>query len=124
MIVNLFGLIRNDMIEIEPVPVYFEHGQFVHVNEIAIEWKEKTSNINGFISSTLVDLCPVNPKQQILFFSQQHESNFMHYTPTHKAKYLIQCPSLQASVFQIHLSRQAEIEKIYFQIEISNAWNK
>ena len=124
MIVNLNGQIRNNMIDIEPTPVYFEHGQSVHVNEIVIEWKKTNSNIHGFISSTLVDLCPINPKQQLVFFSQYQESNFLHYTPTHEAKYLIQCPSLQASVFQITLSRQEEIEKIYIQLEISNARNK
>ena len=124
MIVNLYGQIINNVIEIEPTPVYFEHGQSVHVNEIAIEWKNSNSNIHGFISSTLVDLCPINPKQQLVFFSQYQESNFLHYTPTHEAKYLIQCPSLQASVFQITLSRQEEIEKIYLQLEISNARNK
>lgn len=124
MIVNLYGQIRNNLIEIEPTPVYFEHGQSVHVNEIVIEWKKSNSNIHGFISSTLVDLCPINPKQQLVFFSQYQESNFLHYTPTHEAKYLIQCPSLQASVFQITLSRQEEIEKIYLQLEISNARNK
>jgi len=124
MIVNLYGQIRNNLIEIEPTPVYFEHGQSVHVNEIVIEWKKTNSNIHGFISSTLVDLCPINPKQQLIFFSQYQESNFLHYTPTHEAKYLIQCQSLQASVFQITLSRQEEIEKIYLQLEISNARNK
>ena len=124
MIVNLYGQIINNVIEIEPTPVYFERGQSVHVNEIVIEWKNSNSNIHGFISSTLVDLCPINPKQQLVFFSQYQESNFLHYTPTHEAKYLIQCPSLQASVFQITLSRQEEIEKIYLQLEISNARNK
>ena len=93
MIVNLYGTVTGDMIEFEPAPIYFENGQLVHVNEIAIEWKQSVLNIHGIISSSLVDLCPINQKQQILFFNQQNASKFLHYTPTHKARYIIQCPS-------------------------------
>ena len=121
MIINLVGTVEDTLIHFETTPVYFEKNQFIHVNEIAIQWKHSQSQIYGSISSTLVDLSAVNMDQQILFFHQTHESKFLHYAPTHQAKYNIQCPSLQASVFNITLSERHEIEKIYLQIEITNA---
>ena len=124
MIINLHGKIKNDFIEFEPAPIYFEHGQCVQINEIAIHWQNEVSDIHGLICSSMVDLCPVNPKQQLLFFAQKNSTSLFHYSPTHTARYIIQCPSLQASVFQIQLSRQEKIEKIYIQLEISNARNK
>ena len=121
MIINLVGTCRDSIITFEPCPIYFEKNQFVHVNELAIEWKNQVSNIHGMISSSLVDLSPVNMNQQLLYFHQDHKSNLMYYSPTHFAKYKIQCPSLQASVFNITLSEKHEIEKIYLQLEITNA---
>ena len=121
MIINLVGTVKDTTIHFELTPVYFEKNQFVHVNEIAIEWKNPQNQIYGSISSTLVDLSSINMDQQILFFHQNQESKFLHYAPTHIAKYNIQCPSLQASVFNITLSEKHEIEKIYLQIEITNA---
>ena len=121
MIINLVGTVKDTTIYFELTPVYFEKNQFVHVNEIAIEWKNPQNQIYGSISSTLVDLSSMNMDQQILFFHQNQESKFLHYAPTHIAKYNIQCPSLQASVFNITLSEKHEIEKIYLQIEITNA---
>lgn len=124
MIINLYGKVENDFIEFEPAPIYFEHGQYVHINEIVIHWEKTVSNIHGLICSSLVDLCPINPKQQLIFFAQSNSSTMLHYSPTHCARYIIQCPSLQASVFQIQLSKQEKIKKIYLQLEISNARNK
>ena len=124
MIINLFGRVRNGFIEFEPAPVYFEHGQYVQINEIVIHWEKNVSDIHGLICSSLVDLCPINPKQQLILFTQSNTSSILHYSPTHSARYIIQCPSLQSSVFQITLSKQEKIEKIYLQLEISNARNK
>lgn len=123
MIINLYGKVKNDFIEFEPAPVYFEHGQCVQVNEIVIHWESVVSDIHGMVTSSLVDLCPINPKQQLLFFAQQNTTSLFHYSPTQVSRYIIQCPSLQASVFQIQLSRKEKIEKIYLQLEISNARN-
>ena len=124
MIINLYGTVNNDVIEFEPAPIYFEHGQRVQINEMVIHWEKEVSNIQGLICSSLVDLCPINPKQQLIFFSQSESTSLFHYSPTHTARYIIQCPSLQASVFQIQLSKQEKIEKIYLQLEISNARNQ
>ena len=124
MIINLYGKVQNKIIDFELAPVYFERGQCVQINEIAIHWEKEVSDIHGLICSSLVDLCPINPKQQLIFFAQTDSSPVFHYSPTHIARYIIQCPSLQASVFQIQLSKQEKIEKIYIQLEISNARNK
>ena len=121
MIINLTGTVDNTAINFYPTPVYFEKNQYVHVNEIAIQWKEPQTQVHGTISSTLVDLSSVNLDQQIIYFHQHHQSKYLYYSPTHTAKYKIQCPSLQASVFNISLSEKHEIEKIYLQLEITNA---
>ena len=121
MIINLIGTVENTIINFDLTPVYFEKNQYVHVNEIAIAWKKPQVEVFGTISSTLVDLSSVNLDQQIIFFHQHHQSKYLYYSPTHVAKYKIQCPSLQASVFNISLPEKHEIEKIYLQLEITNA---
>ena len=115
------GTVDDTAIEFDLTPVYFDKNQYVHVNEIAIQWKQPQNQVYGTITSSLVDLSSVNMNQQILFFHQNQESKFLHYSPTHVSKYIIQCPSLQASVFNITLSEKHEIEKIYLQLEITNA---
>ena len=121
MIINLIGTVEDTNINFDLTPVYFEKNQFVNVNEIAIQWKEPQTEVYGTISSTLVDLSSVNLDQQIIFFHQHHQSPYLYYSPTHVAKYKIQCPSLQASVFNISLSEKHEIARIYLQLEITNA---
>ena len=121
MIINLIGTVEDTNINFDLTPVYFEKNQFVNVNEIAIQWKEPQTEVYGTISSTLVDLSSVNLDQQIIFFHQHHQSKYLYYSPTHVAKYKIQCPSLQASVFNISLSEKHEIARIYLQLEITNA---
>ena len=121
MIINLIGTVEDTNISFDLSPVYFEKNQFVNVNEIAIQWKEPQTEVYGTISSTLVDLSSVNLDQQIIFFHQHHQSKYLYYSPTHVAKYKIQCPSLQASVFNISLSEKHEIARIYLQLEITNA---
>ena len=121
MIINLIGTVEDTNINFDLTPVYFEKNQFVNVNEIAIQWKEPQTEVYGTISSTLVDLSSVNLDQQIIFFHQHRQSKYLYYSPTHVAKYKIQCPSLQASVFNISLSEKHEIARIYLQLEITNA---
>ena len=121
MIINLNGVVKDGDIIFDHCPVYFNPHQHVHVNELFIKWKKATKNIFGYIESSLIDQSTVNLNQQLLFFHQRKESNYLYYTPTHIAKYKIQCSSLHASVFKLHLSEKHEIEKIYLQIEISNA---
>ena len=121
MIINLNGIVREDFIHFDLCPLYFEQNQYVHVNELFIKLKAQAKNIHGYIESSLIDQSSVNLKQQLLFFHQRKESNYIYYTPTHLSKFKIQCSSLHASVFKINLSEKHEIEKIYLQLEISNA---
>ena len=121
MIVNLNGVVRDDFIIFDLCPLYFNQNQFVHANELFIQWKTKVKNVHGYIETSLIDQSSVNLKQQLLFFHQREESNYIYYTPTHTSTYKIQCSSLHGSVFKIHVSEKNEIEKIYLQLEISNA---
>ena len=121
MIVNLNGVVRDDFIIFDLCPLYFNQNQFVRANELFIQWKTNVKNVHGYIETSLIDQSSVNLKQQLLFFHQREESNYIYYTPTHTSTYKIQCSSLHGSVFKIHVSEKNEIEKIYLQLEISNA---
>ena len=120
MIINLKGKVNENDIEFEFAQIYFCQQQFVHVNQLFIKWKRKVDNIHGEITSSLIDKSPVNPNQQLVFFHQNGKSDSFLFTPTHLAKYKIQCPSFQSSVFNLHLSEKHEIENIFLQLEITN----
>ena len=121
MIINLNGIVKNNEIVFDECPVYFDNNKYVHVNELFILWKNPVKNVVGYIESSLIDRSPVNLNQQLFFFHQRKESNYIFYTPTHIAKYKIQCSALHSSLFKIHLLEQEKIEKIYIQLEITNA---
>ena len=124
MIINLTGTVKNNEIIFEDCPVYFDNNQYVHVNELYIKWLKPCKNVVGYIESSLIDRSPVNLCQQLLFFQQRKESDYLFYTPTHLSKYKIQCSALHSSLFKIHLLEQEKkekIEKIYIQLEISYA---
>ena len=119
MLINLRGTVNKDEINFNLPQIFFSKDNYVRVTEIAIQWNGKAHNIYGTINTTLIDKSPVNPTQQLLFFSQMEKSNFMFYSPTHPAQYKIQCPSLQSSVFNIRLSEKEQIREIYLQLEIN-----
>ena len=119
MLINLRGTVHNNEIKFDLTQVYFSSKDYVRITEMAIQWNGEVRNIHGKITSTLIDKSPVNPTQQLIFFYQPNRSNFMFYTPTHPAQYKIQCPSLQSSVFNIHLSEKHQIKEIYIQLEIN-----
>ena len=121
MIINLEGKVINNDITFNECPVYFSQNQYVHVNEIFIEFETACKPLFGFIESSLIDRSTVNLKQQLLFFHHKEESNYMFYSPTQISKYKIQCQSILSSVFKLHLCRPEKIEKIYLQLEITNA---
>ena len=110
----------DDKIDFELPPLYFERNQYVHVNHLFIKWRKKVGSLYGQITTSLIDRSSLNKNQQMLFFSQMDKSNFLFYTPTHFSKYKIQCPCLQSSVFNIHLSEKHEITEIELQLEITN----
>ena len=121
MIINLNGTVMNQEIKFDFCPVYFLSTNFVHVNELFIKFKTPVKGVHGFIETSLIDQSTVNLNQQLVFFHQREESNYIFYSPTHLSKYKIQCSSLHESLFYIHLSETQEIEKIYLQLEVSNA---
>ena len=119
MHINLFGSAdKAGNVNFDLPPVYFVDNQTVAVSGVFIKWKEIVKNQHGLLTSSLVDRSPINPQQQLLYIYQNEESNFTHIAPRHLARYKIQCPSLQSSVFNLHLSREVEIEKIYIQLTI------
>ena len=120
MIINLKGRVKRNEIIFDECPVYFDNNQYCYVNELIIQWDNTCKNIVGHIESSLIDRSPVNIDQVLLFFHQQHESNYLFYTPTHIQKYKIQCSSLQSSLFKIHLNSQEKIKKINLQLIILN----
>lgn len=118
MILNLRGRVVNNSIYFELPPLFFQRNHFVKFNYLFIKWSKAVGDLFGEITTSLIDRTPFNRFQEILLFSQTQESNFLHYTPTHSAKYKIQCPCLQSSVFNISLSEKHEIQEIRIQLEI------
>ena len=76
------------------------------------------------LSSTMIDRCPRNPKQQLVSYyntSYIGQSNELIYQPTHFAWYKILSPSVGDSFFELHLEKQhksVKIEKIYLQLTL------
>ena len=99
----------------------FENNN-VAVSELFIEFKEPVQ-IFGYISSTLVDRNPYNPKQVIFKFCQEQESRYIHRTPTHFQTYKIQRTELQTAEFQIHVSEKTKekIKQLFLQLNITDA---
>ena len=120
MILNLRGKVANNSIYFELPPLFFQRNHFVQVNYLFIEWSKSVRDIHGEITTSLIDRTPFNLFQEILLFSQTQKSSFLHFTPTHSAKYKIQCPCLQSSVFNISLSEKHEIQEIRIQLEITH----
>ena len=126
MIVNLNGTVNYDgKIVFDLVPLYFDVNQSVRVTEIFINFNHKMKNLHGYVSSSLIDKSPVNQKQQLVFLQQSNSFRQLFYSPTHLAKYKIQCQSLQAATFDLHLFEDGEkvnfrdfSAKVYLQLEI------
>ena len=127
MIVNLQGYVdRDGFIIFDLVPLYFSGEQTVHVNELYIQFSSKLSNVNGFISTSLIDKSPVNQQQSLIFFHQGPKSSKqMYYSPTHFAKYKIEMQSLQCATFKISAFEGTEkisfrkiSTNVYLQLEI------
>ena len=108
----------NNSIYFELPPLFFQRKHFVKFNYLFIKWSKAVGDLFGEITTSLIDRTPLNRFQEILLFSQTQKSNFLHFTPTHSAKYKIQCPCLQSSVFNISLSEKHEIQEIRIQLEI------
>ena len=126
MIINLHGKVNNDQtLQFDLTPVYFEKNCNVAITQLWMEFSKRETEIYGYISSSLVDKSPINPRQQLLFFSNREKSRILHYTPTHLEDYKIQCQSLHSSVFELHCYdtelKTPKINNIYIQLKVTNA---
>ena len=131
MLIHLEGTVTDDVINFDLPQVYFKQGQIVSVLEIMLDYRQSIQDLHGYISSSLVDKSPCNPKQQIFNFHQTWVSNFAHFTPTHLLHYKIQCLDLNSSVFKIHFFTWNKnvkrkniknlIERVYLTLEITDA---
>ena len=127
MIINLVGSVNPDgVIDFDLPCIYFSSCQSVTVKEIFICHHKSVREVHGYLSTTLIDKSPLNPRQQLLFFYQPEKSKFFYYSPTQFVSYKIQTQSLSSSVFQFHLSEEDKKynfarhkrEKVYLQLEI------
>lgn len=126
MIINLHGQVSRDgHICFDLVPVYFSSNQLVHVKEVFMQFNSKLNDLNGFISTSLIDKSPVNQFQQLLFFQSKTKSRDFYYSPTHLAKYKIRTQNLQSASFKLSLFESAEkidfrkiTVNVYLQLEI------
>ena len=118
MIINLKGKIQNDSIEFNIFPLYFQNNQTVKALYIGIEWEKEVGDVHGYLSSTLIDQCPMNENQELIRFNDVNKSNYTFHAPANPAVYKVQCNSLFSSVFQLHLSKQHKIREIHLQLEI------
>ena len=109
MIVNLHGSVRADgQIIFDLVPLYFDVNQSVNVNEVFITFSKKMKSPYGYISTSLIDKSPVNQKQLLVFLQESTNVKQTYTSPTHTAKYKIQCQSLQSATFNLHLFEEGE----------------
>ena len=121
MLIDLQATNINENLAFQLPYMKFENNN-VSVTELFIEFKEPVQ-IFGYISSTLVDRNPYNPKQVIFKFCQEQESRYIHRTPTHFQTYKIQRTELQTAEFQIHVSEKTKekIKQLFLQLNITDA---
>ena len=121
MLIDLQATNINENLAFQLPYMKFENNN-VSVTELFIEFKEPVQ-IFGYISSTLVDRNPYNPKQVIFKFCQEQESRYIHRTPTHFQTYKIQRTELGTAEFQIHVSEKTKekIKQLFLQLNITDA---
>ena len=118
---NIRQLDKETELVFDLPPLFFEHYQTIFVNELTIKWQKTRRDISGSLHCTLIDKSPLNPIQQMLFFHQNYESNFLFYSPTRAQEYKIQRSSLQSAQFSLITSEKAVIQEVYIQLFISDA---
>ena len=96
----------------------------VCVSYLRIKLDEAIPDSFVTLSTTMVDKCPRNPKQQVVsYFNSSYigQSNELVYQPTQFAWYKILSPNISDSFFELHLDSEhqsVKIEKIYIQLSI------
>ena len=118
MIINLKGTVKNDELQFNTFPLYFQNNQKIRALYIGIEWESAVQNVHGYLSTSLIDQSPMNENQELIRFQDQNKSNYTFHTPANPASYKVQCNSFLSSVFQLHLSKQHEIREIHLQLEV------
>ena len=131
MIIHLEGTVDKDVVQFDLPQVYFKQDQTVAVIEVNLDYSRKMHYLTGYISSSLVDKSPSNPKQQIFNLHQSWGSSYTQFTPTHLTQYKIQCLDLNSSVFKINVfgwdktGKQVKqrnlIKRVYLTLQISDA---
>ena len=127
MLIHLEGTVTDDVINFDLPQVYFKQGQIVSVLEIMLDYRQSIQNLHGYISSSLVDKSPCNPKQQIYRIFKKIGSGYTCHSPTHFLEYKLQCLDLQSSVFKINVYSQDKkrffncIKGVYLILRISDA---
>ena len=127
MLIHLEGTVTDDVINFDLPQVYFKQGQIVSILEITLDYRQSIQNLHGYISSSLVDKSPCNPKQQIYRIYKYDGSDYTVHTPTHFFEYKLQCLDLKSSVFKINVYNKDEnkipncVKGVYLTLIISDA---
>ena len=111
---------QHKQIEFDLPQITFKDDEYIHVNEIAIFFKEPVKNLIGILETTLIEKTPMNSNQQLIYFKQLPKAINMLYSPTHISKYKIQRSSLDTAEFKLRFTDEVKIGEIYFQIEITD----
>ena len=129
MLIHLEGVVDKNVCLFELPQIYFKRGQMVAVTEVNLEYAHKIHDLMGYISSSLVDKSPANPKQQIFNIHQSWGSSYSQFIPQHLAYYKIQCLDLNSTTFKLHVwgrdkngkptSQRTLVKHIYLTLQIS-----
>ena len=127
--------ILNNRLDFELPRVSFDKCT-ITAHQLFIEWSTEVKNFTGILSSSLVDLCPENPFQQIAFFSHEQKSSFTHWRCQYPINYKVQCTNLENSQFSLMFEcsdeedkiekakkvKPSNIKRIYLQLEVNGTW--
>ena len=117
MIVDVYSTYKDDLISLP----YFHTTPRVQVavSSIIIKFEKPYEGLVT-LTSTLVDLNSNNPKQQICTFATSKSATVV-YTPTRLVKYKANCCSSFDAFIKIELESERKIQKVYLQLEITDA---
>ena len=113
--------IENNRLLFDLPPISFRQGQSVSISKMHIQWNKGMNNLMLYLCTTLIDKSSCNPRQQLLFTYQRNLTKHLHYTPTQKEYYKIQCMDLQSAEFYLYEFNNKKIEQIetiFLQLEI------
>ena len=102
MLINLYKKLKHGEFELDLPSIYFKPGQMIAVSEIMVMFHKNEILDSGVycLSSTIIDKCPSNLKQELLFVLKSHKYH-VHITPTLRKYYKIQCLDFKSSQFKL-----------------------